>query len=93
MSEESKKTQAEKKQLDKTSAKRRDASFEIMLDGKTCGVPLSRETLESLSRRLSENMSLYYSQHTDEYIRMCDEGIMKPTCDNFNDAEKDADDL
>ena len=93
MSEESKRTLSEKKPADKTSGKRRAASFEIMLDGKTCGVPLSTKTLEALSRGLSETMSLYYSQHTDEYNRMCDEGIMKPTNDNLKDAKKEADDL
>ena len=27
---------------------------------------------ESASRRLSENMSEYYSQHPDEYARLCE---------------------
>ncbi len=93
MSEESPKTSAEKKPSDKTSVKRRDASFEIILDGKICLTPLPCEVLDALSRQLGETMSFYYSQHTDEYSRMCDEGIMQPLGEKLNDAKKDTDNL
>lgn len=48
----------------------------VLIDGQT--IPVDELTDEQrerwqqgMSRRLSENMSLYYSEHQEEYIALC----------------------